>query len=137
MNWFQIHSLGFIRHRIYSFFKLVKSSIEVNIKLACQYLVKQFSVMHVCINLRVLLIELSLPYAWLFARFFSRPFPRISLISSLKFDRNWCSECRLIGGFLCYWSSHYHHTNLGTHWTSCTSNWFFFSRLGNEQHRFL
>ena len=41
------------------FFKLDKSSIKANMKLACQYRVKQFSVIHGCINLRIFLIELS------------------------------------------------------------------------------
>jgi len=54
--------------------------MKANIKLACQYRVKQFCVIHVCINLRAFLIELSIRYACLFARFFSENFPSISLI---------------------------------------------------------
>jgi len=39
---------------------------------------------------------------------------------------------------LCSWSCLRHHTNLCTHWTSCTSNWFVFScRCWNGQHSVL
>ena len=62
-NRFQINSLGFSCHQIYSFLKLDNSSIKANIKLACEHRVKQFSVIQVCINLRGFLIELSLRFS--------------------------------------------------------------------------
>jgi hypothetical protein len=52
------------------FLKLCKKSIKAYIKLACQYRVKQFSLIHGCVNLRVFLNEISLHYVCLFARFF-------------------------------------------------------------------
>jgi len=59
---------------------LENSSIKANIKLSCQYRVKQFSLIHGCINVRILLIELLIRYVCLLARFFYGKFPRISLI---------------------------------------------------------
>ena len=132
------HFFRISRHRIYPFLKLDKKSVKANIKLACQYRVKQHSVIQLCINLRF--SQLNYHFVMPVFSYVSTPelSPEFSLFLISNLNETDFHVADWLLDSLCFCSSHRHDTDLRTHWKPCKCNWFVCScSLWNGQHKFL